>query len=212
VNEHKLRQAEAAFLQRYPAGFQHPDLLAIRKKHKVEQMAELARNIFVKSHFKDSEAVIEDMVRIISRASMVSVFEKPKFRDFARALSTADKKLLADGLKNFLHGNRQKGFVAMLEILAKGRLAKWSLLTIIPNYFASQQEVFIKPTTAKGVIAFFELEGLHYDPFPDWNFYEAYRQAILEMRNKVDAALAPNNAAFCGFLMMSLPQHNLRNA
>ena len=117
-------------------------------------MTELARKSFAKSAFKDTDVVIENMIRIISRASMVSLFEKPKFKDFARSLSAADKKLLAGGLKKFLHGDRQKGFEAILGILASGRLAKWSLLTIIPNYFSPPQEVFVKPTTAKGVIAF----------------------------------------------------------
>jgi hypothetical protein len=170
VDRHKLLRAEKVFLERYPGGFLHPEIQAIGKKHKVDKMTELARTSFAKSSFKDTDAVIENMIRIISRASMVSVFEKPKFRDFARALSAADKKLLADGLKTFLHGNRQQGFETMLSILAKGRLAKWSLLTIIPNYYAPHEEVFVKPTTAKGVIASFALEGLHYNAFPDWSF------------------------------------------
>jgi hypothetical protein len=206
VDQHRLLQAEKVFLQRYPGGFLHPELQAIGKKHKVGQMTELARASFAKSSFKDTDAVIENMIRIVSRASMVSVFEKPKFRDFARSLAPADKKQMADGLKKFLHGNRQQGFETMLAVLAKGRLAKWSLLTIIPNYFAPQEEVFVKPTTAKGVIAFFALAGLRYNAFPDWEFYERYRQAIFDMRSKVDDSLAPNNAAFCGFLMMSLGQ------
>ncbi|MES2625310.1 MAG: hypothetical protein V4628_08530 [Pseudomonadota bacterium] len=207
MDEQKLRRAEAVFFQRYPGGFLHPELLAVRKKHKVEQMINLAATSFAKSNFKNTDLIIENVVRVVSRSSMVSVFEKMNFRDFVRALNPVDKKLFAEGLKNFLHGNRQKGFESMLGVLAKGRLAKWSLLTIIPNYFAPQQEVFIKPTTAKGVIAFFGLQGLHYNPFPDWEFYETYRQAILCMRNKVDTTLAPNNAAFCGFLMMSLREY-----
>ncbi len=206
MDHYRLLQAEKVFLQRYPGGFLHPEMQAIGKKHKVDKMTELATTSFAKASFKDTDAVIENMIRIISRASMVSVFEKPKFRDFARALPAADKKLLGDGLRKFLHGDRQQGFETMLGILAKGRLAKWSLLTIIPNYFAPQDEVFVKPTTAKGVIAFFSLAGLRYNAFPDWEFYERYRQAILEMRSKVDHSLAPNNAAFCGFLMMTLQQ------
>jgi hypothetical protein len=65
--------------------------------------------------------------------------------------------------------------------------------------------VFIKPTTAKGIIAYFELENLIYESQPTWEFYQAYRTEINRMKEQVDCSLAPNNAAFSGFLMMSLP-------
>ena len=119
-------------------------------------------------------------------------------------LNNNDKKELSLALKNLLHGKQEKGFEAFRQILASGKLAKWSLLTILPNYFAPQDEVFVKPTTAKGVIAFFELKGLVYSPSPSWEFYQAYRTAILAMKAKADPSLAPNNAAFGGFLMMSM--------
>jgi hypothetical protein len=92
----------------------------------------------------------------------------------------------------------------MLSVLQTGKLAKWSLMTILPVYFNPQQEVFVKPTTAKGVIKYFELESLEYKPMPSWEFYKTFRETILEMRSMVDASLAPNNAAFTGFLMMSM--------
>ena len=62
----------------------------------------------------------------------------------------------------------------------------------------------MKPTTVKGVIKQFELD-LDYKPQPTWAFYSEYRDTILEMGGQVDPAIAPSNAAFCGFLMMSLP-------
>ncbi len=92
----------------------------------------------------------------------------------------------------------------MLDVLKDGKLAKWSLITIIPIYFRPQIEIFVKPTTAKGVIERFELKSLHYKPAPTWAFYKEYRTIINEMKSNVDPSLAPNNAAFSGFLMMSL--------
>ena len=77
---------------------------------------------------------------------------------------------------------------------------------IITNYVHPDAEVFVKPPTAKGVIEHFKLQGLQYKPRPSWEFYEEYRQKILAMRARVDDFIAPNNAAFCGFLMMSLPE------
>lgn len=80
---------------------------------------------------------------------MISMFEKPKFRDFVKTLNNKELKQLCDGLKAFLHGNQQRGFEDMVEILRLGRLAKWSLVTIIPNYYHPDQEVFVKLTITK---------------------------------------------------------------
>ena len=92
----------------------------------------------------------------------------------------------------------------MVDILKPMKLAKWSLMTIIPAYYRPDDEVFVKPTTCKNVLSFFEIEDLKYHPTPTWDFYERYRKLINEMKMKVDQNLVPNNAAFCGFLMMSV--------
>ncbi len=204
MNLAKLKQAETQFLDKYPEGFMHPDLQALGKKHKMEQMIALAQESFSKNRFRDPQTIAENMVKIISRSSMVSMFEKPKFRDATKGFSEKDTKLLSSGLKNFLHGNQQRGFETMVDVLKPIKLAKWSLVTIIPNYYHPDKEVFVKPTTAKGVIQYFELEDLAYKPAPTWEFYQKYRDAIAEMRAKVDKSIAPNNAAFGGFLMMNL--------
>ena len=135
---------------------------------------------------------------------MISMFEKPKFKDFMFSLSENERQKFIYALKQFLHGKQEKGFNTMVEILTTGKLAKWSLLTILPNYYHPDEEVFIKPTTAKGIIAHFELAYLEYKPTPTWDFYQLYKKTILEMKANIDESLAPNNAAFCGFLMMSL--------
>ena len=204
MNLAKLKQAETQFLDRYPQGFMHPDMQAIGKKHKMEQMINLAQENFSKSNFKDAAAITDSMTKIIGRSSMISMFEKPKFSDAVKTLNEKETKLLSNGLKNFLHGNQQKGFESMIEVLGPVKLAKWSLVTILPNYYFPDKEVFVKPTTAKGVIEYFELENLTYKPAPTWEFYKKYREVILEMKTIVDSSISPNNAAFGGFLMMSM--------
>ncbi|MCH9699256.1 MAG: hypothetical protein K0U68_14230 [Gammaproteobacteria bacterium] len=204
MNLEKLKQAELAFLHQYPGGFHHPDLLAVGKKHKMDTMIALARDSFSTENVNNPEYIVEQMVKIIGRSSMVSMFEKPKFRDFAKALSAHDVARLASGLEELLSGEQQSGFEMMLEVLRTGKLAKWSLMTICPVYFNPDYEVFVKPTTAKGVIDYFELEPLQYKPAPTWAFYDTFRATINQMKAEVDASLSPNNAAFTGFLMMSL--------
>jgi hypothetical protein len=203
MNLARLKQAERAFLRRYPGGFDNPEIVARRvRKHKPEQMVALAQECFARDKFERPDAIVQNMVRLISRSSIISVFEKPKFRDWANALSHSEKDFLSSGMKQLLHGNQQTGFEMYLDLLKSGKLAKWSLLTVCQTYFHPQRDVFIKPTTAKGVIAYFELDDLHYHPTPSWAFYEAYRSAFLDLKSRVDKSLSPTNPAFSGFLWM----------
>lgn len=204
MNIEKLKQAEADFLDRYPGGFENPEMLAIAKKHKMDQMVSYTQESFGKENFRMPDLIVERMVKVASRSSMVSVFEKPKFRDYALALAPDRKRRLADGLFAVCYGNEQQGFEEMVDVLLEGKLAKWTLMTVCQAYFRPDYEVFIKPTTAKGVIQTFEIENMQYKPKPSYAFYTQYRQAINQMKTHVDPALSPSNAAFSGFLMMSM--------
>jgi hypothetical protein len=204
MNEKKLRQAEKDFFERYPGGFSHPEMIAIRKHHHLDRMVGLAQESFVKRNFRHSDLIVDHMVKIVIRSSLVSRFEKPEFREFASSLLPAERQDLARGLGELLHGNEQTGFEITLALLHTGKLAKWPLMTVCQAYYRPQREVFIKPTTTKGILATFELEDLQYQPAPSWDFYERYRAAINEMKTRVDSSLSPYNIAFTGFLMRSI--------
>lgn len=206
MNIEKLKKAEKAFLDRYPGGFKHPEMVAIGKKHKMDKMTEQTQEAFAPEKFIYPKQIIEDLAKIVGKASMVSVFEKPRFRDFAKNLGSTEQEGLCYGLKELLHGNHQEGFETMVDILSMEKLAKWTLMTIIPIYYRPSEEIFVKPTTTKNVISYFELEGLTYKATPTWEFYTQYRTAILDMKSKVSPDLGNNNAAFTGFLMMSMPE------
>lgn len=204
MNLEKLRFAEHAFLTRYPGGFSNPEMQAIGKKHRVDKMSLLTQECFLKKNFRDTFDIIDNMVKIVGRSSMVSVFEKPRFKDFTNSLTPKEKNQLVAGLKDQLHGAEQQGFEKIVNLLKMNKLAKWSLISIIPAYFRPQQEIFVKPTTTKGIIAHFELNSLHYKPQPSWDFYAEYRDIINAMKTRVDPCLSPNSVAFTGFLMMTL--------
>lgn len=205
MNLDKLKQAEEAFLTKYPGGFANPDLMAIRnRKHRPDQMIALARQSFSKANFINPEQIVQSMLKVITRSSIVSVFEKARFRDFALGLGPLQSDLLSSGLEELLYGNERSGFDRVLASLEEERLAKWTLMTVCPTYFHPQRHVFIKPSTVKGVIAYFELQDLSYSPRPSWSFYEVYRSAFHEMKSHVDPSLAPTNPAFSGFLLMSI--------
>ncbi len=204
MNLEKLKEAEAKFFNMYPGGFEHHDMVAIGKKHKMEKMITTVQEEFSEDQFGNAKDIVQTMSKLVSRSSMVSLFEKPKFRDFVNSLHAQHETILANGLKEMLHGNQEQGFNMMLDVLISGKMAKWSLISVLPVYHKPFKEVFVKPTTAKGVIQQFELDTLVYKPRPIWEFYHEYRSFINEMKSKVDGRLAPNNAAFTGFLMMSM--------
>jgi hypothetical protein len=204
MNLRKLREAEALFLQRYPGGFQNEEMQTVlAKKHNVGKLSEFTSTALAKKNFAKPGALLDDVVKIASRSSMVSMFEKPKFRDYVNGLARGDRELLVAGYKRLLHGKQEQGFNDVLDVLSEGKLAKWSLMTIHLHHFRPEHDVFVKPTTTKNVIRQFELEGLEYRPRPSWAFYERYRAVIDDMKAHVDPSLWPNNAAFTGFLMMS---------
>ena len=206
--ENKLKAFEDRFLSRYPGGFADPAIQATVKKHKMEKLTEFAQAAFSKNAFQNSSALADDMVRMVSRSSMTSVFEKPKFRDFVNSLTAQDKVFLTESLKLFLHSKKQEaGFERMVDLLKTAKLAKWSIITVFGAYYAPNEEVFIKPTTCKNVLKTFAIDDLVYSPMPSWDFYYRYRELINEMKTSVDESLRPNNAAFSGFLMMSMENY-----
>ena len=207
MNRTKLKEAEERFFIRYPGGFSNPLMLEIAKKHKVEKMNKLAQDSFAIEQFEDPRKIVDSMCKIVSQSSLVSIFEKPKFRDLVKAMSDNEKECLSYGMKEFLYGNQAFGFELMSGLLSEYKLAKWPLITVCPVYYRPSIEVFIKPTTAKGVIAYFELEGLKYSPNPTYKFYKAYQEQISQMKKEVNASLQSDNAAFCGFLMISMENH-----
>lgn len=204
MNKEKLKEAERRFFALYPGGFSNPGMLEIVKKHKVEKMKKMAQDSFALQQFGSPANIAESMVKVVSQSSLVSIFEKPKFRDGVRSMSDSEKEHLSQGLKEFLHGDQSVGFGMLTGLLEEYKIAKWPLLTVCPIYYRPGSEVFIKPTTAKGIIEYFELTGLKYNSHPTFEFYRAYREQILRMKQEADESLQVDNAAFCGFLMMSI--------
>jgi hypothetical protein len=204
MNFNKLKQVEEAFLNRYPGGFDNPEMVEIGKKHKMDKMIRFTHTCFEKNNFDQPDLIVDHMIKVVSRSSMVSVFEKPKFRDYVNSLTPASKLMLSQGLETLLYVNEQQGFEMVLDVLKNGKLAKWSLMTICQTYFRPDFDVFIKPTTTKWVIEFLELDHLIYKPTPTWSFYEQYRSLINEIKSKVDPSLSRYNADFSGFLMLSM--------
>lgn len=205
MNYQKLRDAEASFLQRYPGGFSDPEMAAIKKKHNVDSLVDFTQNNLTRANFSRPEFVVQTLVKIVSRSSMVSRFEKPKFRDFVKTLNSGERQAFSDAFEKRLYGRQKRqGFEEILGMLAHHGLAKWAVISVVPFYFAPNKEAFVKPTTAKGIIRFLEVPGLEYRPMPSWEFYRGYVKLLDEVKKASVPTLAPNYAALTGFLMMSM--------
>ena len=89
-------------------------------------------------------------------------------------------------------------------MLAHHKIAKWAVISVVPFYFAPNKEAFVKPTTAKGILAHLEVQELTYKPAPTWEFYKGYLRLLKEIKTQVAPSLSPNNAALTGFLMVSI--------
>ncbi len=210
MNINKLKQAEALFLDRYPGGFEDPEMAAIGKKHKMDKLVPRAQEQFAEDAFGNPGTLSENLVKFVSASSLVSVFEKPRFRDFVRSLNSRDLNELTEGLHEMLYLDEETGFNRYLNVLKMGKLAKWTLMSVIPAYVRPTEEVFIKPTTVKNILTVFEVEDLVYSPKPSYDFYRRYRDLINEMKKEVSPLLSPSNPAFSGFLMMTMEQLKLR--
>ena len=106
MNYLKLKDAEASFLQRYPGGFADPGMESIKKKHNVDKLVEFTQQNLTQANFNRPEFIAETLVKIVSRSSMVSRFEKPKFRDFVRSLNSHERQSLADAFEKRLYGRQ----------------------------------------------------------------------------------------------------------
>ena len=202
MNLTKLHEAEASFLMRYPDGFADPAMQGIRKKHNVDKLVTFTQAELTRTSCLNPVHVSETVLKIVSRSSMVSRFEKPPFRNFIETLDNDSREAFAYAIEQRLFGVKQKGFELLVDMLARHRLAKWALVSVVPFYFAPRKEAFVKPTTAKGVLKLLEVEGLSYHATPTWAFYQGYRDLLAEIRKEVHPGLSPNNAALSGFLMM----------
>ena len=207
MNLEKLKNAEAYFLELYPDGFNDVGLLPIIKKHATAKMSELAHELFAKENFSQPELICENFAKIVSKSTLISLFEKPKVRDMVKSMRMERRDMFSIGLYELLYSDKKEGFETLVDILSSYGLAKWSIVTLIPYYSYRDKEFFIKPTTTKNILSFFDIQGLKYTSKPSYEFYEAYTKVLETMKENVGEKIShDDNAAFTGFLMMAMEE------
>jgi len=204
MNLKKLKEAEANFMVFYPKGFEDEGLLPIIKRHNTERIGKSVRELFAPEKFRNPDEICESFTKIVSKSTLISLFEKPKVRDMIKQMRMDQRDMLSIALYELLHGKQEKGFEMIVEVLAIYTLAKWSIVTLIPYYYDREKNFFIKPTTTKDIIKFFEIDGLTYKPRPTYEFYDRYTQILRAMKSHVSPMIGEDNAGFTGFLMMAM--------
>ncbi len=201
MNIEKLKELEDNFLSIYPDAFDSEDMKEVKKKHKIYKLQKYLLEVCSKENLTNGKDIISDITKFITRSSMISVFEKVKFKDIMKELSEDEHIIFVQAIKELLYGNEEEGFNHLVYVLKPYKLAKWSIISAFKAYYNLNTEVFIKPTTVKKIIRELELDDMIYHPTPDFHFYKKFRDYINEMKTLVDPRLSSSNPAFTGFLM-----------
>jgi hypothetical protein len=204
MNLEKLKEVESEFLDRYPTGFEDAHFFPTMKKFKPEKLEVFAKDVLAKEKFSNPSEVIDGFFKTVQKSVMVSLFDKLKLKDAIASLNSYEKDMLSIELYEFLYGNKKNGFEGLVEFLAQYQLAKWTIISVVPYTINRQGAYFIKPTTTKNIIKYFELKDVEYKPRPSFEFYETYSKYLDEMKSKVDDKLTFDNAAFTGFLKIGI--------
>lgn len=198
----KLKREAQQFLVRYPEGFESEALKKLSSKHKMPQLIALAQSTLSDATVKVPESALKAAKDLIAKSTMVSLFEKPKFRDAVNSFSHEEAQRFTLGLRELLYGDEGFGFELLVGVLAPYGIAKWPIITAFRCYVFPNTDLLIKPTTVKNAIAFFEWRDLAYTTRPNYEFYHQYRQRVIESASQVSPLLSPTLAHFSGFMMM----------
>jgi len=204
MNLEKLKDLESEFLYAYPKGFKDEHFFPTMKKFKPEKLEAFAKEALKKENFQNPNLVVEGFYKTIQKSVMVSLFDKLKLKDTLATLNSYEKDMLSIEIYELLYGDPKAGFEGLVEFLEQYRLAKWTLISIVPYSINRQNEYFIKPTTTKNIIKYFELKDLVYKPKPTYEFYKKYTKVLNKMKKELNPSLTFDNAVYTGFFKVAI--------
>ncbi len=200
----KLDVLKSEFLYRYPKGFEDEHFFPTMKKFKPEKLEEFAKQSLKKENFSNPNLIVDGFFKTIQKSVMVSLFDKLKLKDALATLNAYEKDMLSIEIYELLYGDKKEGFEGLVEFLSEYKLAKWTLISVVPYSINRQTEYFIKPTTTKNIIKYFDLKNLEYKPKPSFEFYDSYTKILDEMKSHLDKSLTFDNAAYTGFFKIAI--------
>ena len=207
MNIEKLKEYEAEFLEQYPNGFDDRNFSSIMKTYNPLKLEEFAKDALKKENFQNPSLIVNGFLKVVQKSVFVSVFDKLKLKDMIATLNSYEKDMLSIELYELLYGNKKKGFEGLVEFLSEYKLAKWTIISLIPYCINRDEDYFIKPTTTKNNIKTFELEDCIYKTKPSFEFYDKYTKALDIMKSSLDKSLSPDNVGFTAFLKVAIESY-----
>jgi len=204
MNIEKLKDYEAEFLSQYPEGFDDRNFFASMKTYNPSKLEEFAKEVLKKENFQNPSLAVEGFFKVVQKSVFVSLFDKLKLKDALATLNSYEKDMLSIEIYELLYGDKKNGFEGLVEFLSEYKLAKWTIISVVPYCINRHEDYFIKPTTTKNIIKIFELEDLIYKPKPSYEFYDKYSKALDKMKASIDKSLSPDNVGFTAFLKVAM--------
>jgi len=200
LNIEKLKDYEAEFLEQYPHGFDDTNFFPTMKSFNPLKLEEFAKEALKKENFDNPSLVVDGFFKVVQKSVFVSLFDKLKLKDMIASLNSYEKDMMSIEIYELLYGKKKEGFEGLVDFLSEYKLAKWTIISVVPYSINRHQNYFIKPTTTKNIIKTFELKDLIYKPKPSFEFYKEYTKALEKMKSSIDKSLSPDNVGFTAFL------------
>jgi hypothetical protein len=209
MNIEKLKEYEAEFLEQYPNGFDDKNFFPTMKTFNPLKLEEFANDALKKENFQNPNLVVDGFLKVVHKSVFVSLFDKLKLKDMIASLNSYEKDMLSIEIYELLYGNKKVGFEGLVEFLEQYKLAKWTIISVVPYCINRNQDYFIKPTTTKNIIKTFDLEDLIYKAKPSFEFYNKYTKTLDIMKSSIDKSLSPDNVGFTAFLKVAMDSYEI---
>src|SRR5574344_430366 len=208
MNIEKLKECEERFFEYYKDGFEDEKLAKTVKLFNTQKFHTLTKNSFALENFSNIEQIAQDFFTILLKSPLISFYEGDLLKNALKNLTSYEKDMLSIYLKDILYAknedNKKDSFDELVELLASKNLAKWHIITLIPYYFSPNKNYFLKPSTTRNIIKYFELKDIKYNSKPSFEFYKNYTNNLLKMKNSVNPKLIDDNGRFTGFLRLAM--------
>ncbi len=188
-----MHPADFAFLERFPNGVLDEEWVNLGKKHNGMKLVAQLNEELSKKRFKellknkDYDSICKSALKLLRRASVVSVFEKVAFSNYLEHEEI--KKDFAQSLYKYMHEFNKENFESFILLLARYRseknsnCAKWTVATFFVAYLDPNEFVFIKPTTTKAIAKALDVD-IEYSSYPTFETYEKVLAMIKDFRQE----------------------------
>lgn len=190
-----MNEADFAFLQKFPNGLEDDLWLSMGKKHNPDRITKALNEEFSKQKLKeqlqkkDYKTICETALKLLRRATVVSVFEKVAFTNYLAHEEVHED--FSKALYNLYYKFSEESFKEFVLVLARYRkeknsnACKWTVVTFFLAFKEPDKYVFVKPTTTKAIAVALKTD-IDYSPYPTYSTYMKISDMIHNFRESSD--------------------------